>query len=154
LLPERKGNMLNNSIIFCLLLIFLSGTAFAESNSIGTVKTATGTVMVARNDVQNPVDIGFKIHQNDLISTGKKGAVGIIFTDDTILSLGPNTKLVMDEYVFAPQKKEMSMIMRLIKGTASYLSGIIGKQSPDTVKLKTPEATIGMRGTRFLVKVD
>jgi hypothetical protein len=104
--------------------------------------------------VQNPAEIGFKIHQNDLISTGNEGAVGIIFIDDTILSLGPNTELVMDEYVFAPQKKEMSMVMRLIKGTASYLSGIIGKQSPDTVKLKTPEATIGMRGTKFLVKVD
>ena len=146
--------MKNRIVIISLLLIFLSGTAFAESSSIGTVKTANGTVLVTRSDAQHPASIGFKIHQNDLISTGKKGAVGIIFIDDTILSLGPNTKLVMDEYVFAPQKKEMSMIMRLIKGTASYLSGIIGKQSPDTVKLKTPEATIGMRGTRFLVKVD
>ena len=60
----------------------------------------------------------------------------------------------MDEYVFEPQKKKMSMLMRIIKGTASYLSGIIGKQSPDTVKIKTPEATIGIRGTRFLVEVD
>ena len=149
-----ENNMRNRIIIFCLLLIFLSGTALAESGPIGTVKTKKGSFMVTRNKVQHPAEIGFKIHQNDLISTGKEGAVGIIFIDDTILSLGPNTELVMDEYVFAPQKKEMSMVMRLIKGTASYLSGIIGKQSPDTVKLKTPEATIGMRGTKFLVKVD
>ncbi len=146
--------MRNRTIIFFLLLIFVSGTAFAESAPIGTVKTKKGKFMVTRNEVQNPAEIGFKIHQNDMISTGSEGAVGIIFIDDTILSLGPNTELVMDEYVFAPQKKEMSMIMRLIKGTASYLSGIIGKQSPDTVKLKTPDATIGMRGTKFLVKVD
>jgi len=46
------------------------------------------------------------------------------------------------------------MIARMVKGTASYLSGIIGHQSPESVKFRTPEATIGIRGTHFLVKVN
>jgi hypothetical protein len=60
---------------------------------------------------------------------------------------------VIDEYVFAPQKGMLSMIARMVKGTASYVSGIIGRQSPESVKFQTPDATIGIRGTEFLVKV-
>lgn len=146
--------MQSRTLIIFLLLIFLSGTAVAATDSIGTVKTITGNVIVIRNAVQHSAVPGFKVRLNDQFKTGRDGAVGIIFVDDTVISLGPNTILVMDEYVFAPQKKKMSMVLRLIKGTASYLSGIIGKQSPETVKIKTPEATIGIRGTKFLVKVD
>ena len=146
--------MQSRTLIIFLLLIFLSGTAVAATDSIGTVKTITGNVIVIRNAVQHSAVPGLKVRLNDQFKTGRDGAVGIIFVDDTVISLGPNTILVMDEYVFAPQKKKMSMVLRLIKGTASYLSGIIGKQSPETVKIKTPEATIGIRGTKFLVKVD
>ena len=142
------------SIIFFLVLFFISGTAFAQSDPIGTVKTAKGKVMVIRGKVSQPAEVGFKIVLNDFIRTGKDGAVGIIFIDDTILSLGPKTELVLDEYVFAPQKSKLSMVIKMIKGTASYFSGIIGKQSPESVKFKTPDATIGIRGTKFLVKVD
>ena len=80
--------------------------------------------------------------------------MGIIFEDNTILSLGPESEVVIDEYVFAPEKGLFSMIARMVKGTASYLSGIIGHQSPESVKFRTPEATIGIRGTHFLVKVN
>ena len=46
------------------------------------------------------------------------------------------------------------MIARIAKGTISYISGIIGRQSPESVKFQTPDATIGVRGTQFLVKVE
>ena len=146
--------MRSRSIIFFLLLFFISGTAFAQSDPIGTVKTAKGKVMVIRGEVSQPAEVGFKILLNDFIRTGKDGAVGIIFIDDTILSLGPKTELILDEYVFEPQNSKLSMVIKMIKGTASYFSGIIGKQSPESVKFKTPDATIGIRGTKFLVKVD
>ena len=110
--------------------------------------------MVIRGEVSQPAEVDFKILLNDFKRTGKHGAVGIIFIDDTILSLGPKTELILDEYVFAPQKSKLSMVINMIKGTASYFSGIIGKQSPESVKFKTPDATIGIRGTKFLVKVD
>lgn len=140
--------------LFCIFLFLATSPAFAKPTHIGTVKTAKGNVSVIRDNVQKTADIGFQVFQNDLIRTGNDGAAGVIFIDNTVLSLGPDTELVMDEYVFAPQKNKLAMIVRMIKGTASYLSGIIGKQSPDNVKFKTPEATIGIRGTKFLVKVD
>ena len=142
------------TLVFFLFFILICTTSAMAKDVIGTVKTTKGIVTIIRVDTQFLAEIGFKIQQNDIIKTGTDGAIGIIFIDGTILALGPDTEFVVDEYFFEPQKKKMSMIMRIIKGTASYLSGIIGKQSPDTVKLKTPEATIGIRGTRFLVEVD
>ena len=63
---------------------------------IGSVKTTKGIVTIIRVDTKHLAKIGFKIQQNDIIKTGADGAVGIIFIDDTILALGPDTEFVMD----------------------------------------------------------
>lgn len=141
--------------ILCLLMMFLLPcVAMGEELPIGKTKTSKGIVSVIRNGRQMPVSIGYRIFQNDIIRTDAASSVGIIFEDNTILSLGPDSEIVIDQYVFAPEKGMFSMIARMVKGTASYLSGIIGHQSPESVKFLTPEATIGIRGTHFLVKVD
>ena len=141
--------------IFCLIItILLPCLALGEESPIGNTKTSKGDVVVIRSGKQSPLSIGDKLFQNDTIRTGTASSVGIIFKDNTILSLGPDSEILIDKYVFAPEKGFFSMIARMAKGTASYLSGIIGKQSPESVKFQTPDATIGIRGTHFLVKVD
>ena len=120
---------------------------------IGKTKTGKGDIVVIRSGKEIPINIGDKLYQKDIIRTGADSSVGIIFEDNTILSLGPKSEIVIDEYVFAPEKGMLSMITRMVKGTASYISGIIGRQSPESVKFQTPDATIGIRGTEFLVKV-
>jgi hypothetical protein len=60
----------------------------------------------------------------------------------------------VDEYLFDPLEKELSFIARLIRGTISFLSGQIAKLSPESVQLVMPAATIGVRGTHVLIKVD
>ena len=142
------------SFLFSILFFLVTSPVFSETTRIGTIKTAKGSVIVIRGDDQQSGGIGFQVFQKDLIRTGNDGGVGVVFIDNTVLSLGPDTELVIEEYVFVPQKNWLSMIVRMIKGTASYLSGIIGKQSPENVKFKTPQAIIGIRGTKFLVKVD
>lgn len=141
--------------ILCFIMtVLLPCLAMGEESPIGTTKTIKGDVSVIRNGKQTPITIGGRIFQNDTISTGTASSVGIIFEDNTILSLGPDSEILIDKYVFAPEKGIFSMIARMIKGTASYFSGIIGKQSPESVKFQTPDATIGIRGTQFLVKVE
>ena len=140
--------------IFCLIIIFvLPCLATGEDLPIGKTKTGKGDVIVIRSGKEIPINIGDRLYQKDIIRTGENSSVGIIFEDNTILSLGPKSEIVIDEYVFAPEKGVLSMITRMVKGTASYLSGIIGRQSPESVKFQTPDATIGIRGTQFLVKV-
>jgi len=140
--------------ILCFIItILLPRLAIGEESAIGKTKTGKGDVTVIRSGKEIPVNIGDKLYQKDIIRTGADSSVGIIFEDNTILSLGPKSEIVIDEYVFAPEKGMLSMITRLMKGTASYISGIIGRQSPESVKFQTPDATIGIRGTQFLVKV-
>jgi len=140
--------------ILCLIMtILLPCLATGEELPIGKAKTSKGSVFVIRAGKQIPVSVGDKLFQNDTIRTGSASSVGIIFEDNTVLSLGPDSEIVIDEYVFTPEKGVFSMITRMLRGTASYLSGIIGRQSPESVKFQTPDATIGIRGTQFLVKV-
>jgi len=140
--------------ILCFIItILLPCFAMGEESAIGKTKTGKGDVVVIRSGKEIPINIGDKLYQKDIIRTGTDSSVGIIFEDNTILSMGPKSEIVIDEYVFAPEKGMLSMITRMVKGTASYISGIIGRQSPESVKFQTPDATIGIRGTQFLVKV-
>jgi len=141
--------------IFCLVMaILLPCFAMAEELPIGKVKTIKGDVVAVRGGKEIPVKTGDRVYQNDIVRTGADSSAGIIFEDNTIISLGPKSALVIEEYVFAPEKGLLSMVARILKGTASYLSGIIGRQSPESVKFHTPDATIGIRGTQFLVKAE
>uniref|UniRef100_UPI004055DE55 FecR family protein n=1 Tax=Candidatus Electrothrix sp. TaxID=2170559 RepID=UPI004055DE55 len=95
---------------------------------------------------------GIRVKRGDKIITGANGALGVIFTDNTRISLGANSEINIDEYSFQPAQGTFGFLTELIQGTASYISGAIGKLSPKSVKFKTPTAVVGVRGTSFLVK--
>jgi len=137
-----------------MMTVLLPCSAMGEEPSIGKTKTGKGHVVVIRDGKEIPIHIGDRLYQNDIIRTGADSSAGIIFKDNSILSLGPKSEIVIDEYIFVPQEDTMSMVTRMIKGTACYILGIIGRQSPESVKFQTPDAIIGIRGTRFLVKVE
>jgi hypothetical protein len=137
-----------------LMTMLLPCHAMGEASPNGKIKTSMGNVVIIRGGEQIAMNTGDRLYQNDMIRTGADSSVGIIFEDNTILSLGPKSEIVIDEYVFAPREGKLSIMASLLKGTASYLSGIIGRQSPESVKFQTPDATIGIRGTKFLVKVE
>lgn len=146
---------MKKQLILCFIMtMLLPCLVMGEELLIGKIKTEKGDVAAIRNAQEISIHIGDRICQNDVIRTGAESSVGIIFEDNTILSMGPKSEIVIDEYVFAPEKGGLSMITRMMKGTASYLSGIIGHLSPESVKFQTPDATIAIRGTRFLVKVE
>lgn len=137
-----------------ILVLVLSCFVAAADQAVAEIRTLRGEVQVLREGKKLPLYGGDKLYRSDVVITGEESSVGLIFEDNTVLSLGAKSKVVIQEFVFAPEKGVMSMILRLLKGTASYLSGIIGKQSPEKVKFNTPTATIGVRGTQFLVKVQ
>lgn len=153
---NKEGTLLMKRLfVFCLAMaIVLPCLAMGEGLPIGKTKTAKGDVVIVREGKEVPVHIGSGIYRKDTIQTGEGSSVGIIFEDNTILSLGPKSTVVIEEYIFAPEKGVLSMVARILRGTATYLSGIIGKQSPGSVKFHTPDATIGIRGTQFLVKAE
>lgn len=137
-----------------LLLSIMGGTSSAAPFAVvGTVREVSGRATVVRQDRTIPAKIGLEICENDMLRTDPDGSIGVLFNDDTRLSLGPESVLVIDEFVFAPEQEKFSIVIRMMKGTAAYLSGLISKLAPDAAHFETPSASIGIRGTKFLVKV-
>ncbi|MCU0597783.1 MAG: FecR domain-containing protein [Desulfobacterales bacterium] len=137
-------------LILCLLFPALSQGA---ESPVGSIKTLEGDVLVLRGGQSIPASIGMPVFQGDIIQTPASGSAGIIFRDDSIISLGPESKLSIMEYVFEPKDEKFSMLMKMIKGTFVYISGAIGKLSPDSIKLETPSSIIAVRGTKMLIEV-
>jgi hypothetical protein len=121
---------------------------------VATVQKVSGMAIVVRQGQTVSAKIGLEIYQNDTLRTGPDGSLGVVFRDDTLLSMGPESVLVIDEFVFAPKQGKFSIVIRMLKGTAAYLSGLISKLDPESAHFKTPTASIGIRGTKFVVRVE
>ncbi len=141
-------------VLFGGLLALFSIQAPAVDQSAGSIKTYQPTAVIARDRTEQSVQIGGPVHAGDTIITGANGAVGIMFQDGSVLSLGPDTEFLIEEFLFEPDVANVSFLTRLSHGTASFLSGAIGRISPSSVKFKTPDAILGLRGTKVLIKVD
>ena len=126
----------------------------AWANDIGQVKTAKGTVHVERDGKRLPASVGMPIQQADTLVTGADGAVGVTFIDNSLLSTGPNSVLVVDRYDFNTTTHAGHFDASLKKGTLAVVSGKMVKQSPDAMKVRTPAAIMGVRGTEFVVQVE
>jgi hypothetical protein len=142
--------------IFLLLYLSLDGVVSPADASppAATVKKVSGMATITRQGRALPATVGMEILENDTIRTGRDGSIGIVFNDETLLSLGPESVLVIDEFVFTPKQGKFSIVLRMLKGTAAYLSGLISKLAPESAHFKTPTASIGIRGTKFVVKVE
>ncbi len=137
-----------------LLLLLVHPVLSAEKQVIGVVKTATGHASLIRNHQTIPATPGTKFYLDDTLQTGPDGSLGLILRDDSVLSMGPNSRVVVDQFLFAPAEGKLGFLIKIVRGTISYLSGVIVRLSPSTAKFVTPVATIGIRGTHFAVKVQ
>jgi hypothetical protein len=141
------------ALLLCVLTL-LSGAGLADAGeTIGVVRTASGDATVTRGDEKLPAAPGLKIMVGDTLCTGRKGSVGVILRDDSSLSIGPGSCLILRSFLFSPSEGKFDLVARITGGTMAYLSGLIGKLAPEKARFETPTATIGIRGTRFAVKV-
>ncbi len=140
-------------IIF-LLFYFFSPLSASSAEKIGFVQTLKGSASISRGSLSLPAQIGGAVHQGDLVRTSGKSSVGIVLDDETTISLGPNSEFLIKNYAFDPKAGKFAFLARMIKGTFVYLSGLIGKLSPDAVQLEIPQATIAVRGTKLLIEIQ
>ena len=125
----------------------------ASAADIGQVKVAKGRVDIERAGTTVPATVGARLQEADVVRTGPDGSVGITMSDDSLLSAGPNSVLLLDRYAFDPTTHAGRFDTTLNKGTLSVISGRIAKQSPDAMTVRTPAAILGVRGTEFAVRV-
>jgi hypothetical protein len=140
--------------LICILLLLCSPGLVSAGDVVGTVKTLTGTAVLERQgQAATPLTIGMSIEADDRLQTRAESSLGLILNDDTTLTLGPQSELLVREFIFAPKQNRFSMVLKMLKGSFLYMSGVIGKLAPESIKLETPDSTIAVRGTRLLIKV-
>jgi hypothetical protein len=136
-----------------LMMIASAPMTKAQSPQIAQVKTVSGQVFIQRGGARQAVKVGDPVFEKDTIDTGADGSIGITFIDNTVMSAGPNSEIALEDYKFDSNNFKGSMLTDLNKGTLSMVSGDIAKSSPSAMKVKTPDAILGVRGTHFVVQV-
>lgn len=120
---------------------------------VGKLTEVTGPTQVSRasTKIEGKVDVGIEI--DDTIETLKSRA-GITFEDGTRVQCTEFSKLVIDTFVYDPSSGKGKLAMKATMGTVRYASGLIAKNNKEEVKVKTPTASISVRGTDFSMTVD
>jgi hypothetical protein len=133
-------------------MLFAATAAWADD--VGSVRKVEGESLIIRGDQQLAAKPGVRLLVGDIMRTGSDGAMGVILRDDTIIAMGPNSEMILTEFVFQPEKERFSMLTQMLKGTFSYLAGVMSTLSPESVRVETPVAMVAVQGTSFLVKVE
>ena len=134
-----------------MVLAIMVSPSVRAAQSAGTIKVLTGSATVTRDAAVLPAAIGQRIFPGDRIATSSPGYLGIVFRDDTRMTLGPNGEFLVREFDFDASSYAGNLVVSFLKGTVRVVTGIIAKHSPDRVKFDTATATIGIRGTDFIV---
>ncbi len=122
----------------------------APANSIGKIEKVVGHVVVMRNGTAVALNVGDAVYQSDVIQTGSNSSVGISFPDGTALNLVANTRMVLNEYSFDPNGGSNGALFSLVEGTFAFIAGNVAHTGH--MKIETPVATLGIRGTTGLVQ--
>ena len=117
----------------------------------GRVKIASGNAFIIRQNAEIPATVGLAIFESDSLRTGGDGRIGVTLKDDTRVSIGPRSELRLDRFAYAPADGRLGFAMRVVRGVAAYVSGRIAKLAPDAVRLETPAAIVGVRGTSVAI---
>jgi hypothetical protein len=129
-------------------------TVVARAAEIGQVKTSRGEVSVDRKGQSLAGSVGLRVETADVVKTGADGSVGITMSDNSLLSVGPNSILSLERFDFDPTTSQGRFDTRLQRGTVAVISGRIAKQSPQAMTVRTPSAALAVRGTEFVVSAN
>ena len=140
-------------VLFLLVAVLFATEASSADLRVASIKSLKGQASVVRGEQTLPVVTGMPLFAKDRLKTRSDSALSLIMLDDTILSLGSESELELKQYVFDPQESNFSIVLKMVKGTFIYLSGVIGKLEPEAIRLETPDTTIAVRGTRVMIKV-
>src|SRR5688572_9466108 len=141
------------AFVVAVLLAVAWPAAAQTAEVVGRSKSTSGAVSIVRQGSALTAQPGQPLFQTDSVRTGADGRVGITLKDETRLALGPNTDVRIDQFVYSPGQGSLGMVLKIARGLVAYVSGRIAKLSPDAVRLETPSAILGVRGTRMVIRV-
>lgn len=118
----------------------------------GTFKTVQGDVTLAREASRHAVVPGDPVFAGDRILTGERSTAALTLRDGSVLSIGPGSQFVLSQFEFEATTREGNMLLTLVQGSLRVVTGLIARQQPEQVQVRTPTTVIGVRGTDFIVE--
>lgn len=151
---NRKPSMKHAAWALLITAAALCAPVCAAGDDVALFKSVTGKVSIMRGDGAVQAQPGTALLISDQLVSAAGATAGIVFKDGTRLTLGPGSELLVRDYVFEPRQARYAFSVHLAKGQAIYSSGKIGKLAPGSVKVSSPMATVGVRGTTFIIQAE
>ncbi|VXB33267.1 conserved exported hypothetical protein [Luteimonas sp. 9C] len=129
-------------------------TVAAADQHVGLMKAVSGGVSIVQASATRAAEAGTQLQIADRIVTAPGATASIVFRDGTMLTLGGGADVHVRDYVFEPKANRYAFSVYMGQGSAIYESGKIGRLAPESVQVETPQATVGVRGTRFLIEAN
>ncbi|MES2166216.1 MAG: FecR domain-containing protein, partial [Pseudomonadota bacterium] len=117
----------------------------------GNVAILKGTATVTRNGMTGPLKLQDDIFKGDILQTGKSSTLGVTFSDDTTLNLSASSRVVVDNFIYQEGAKDNAALLNVTRGTMAFVAAAVAKTGD--MKIETPTATLGIRGTTGVVEV-
>jgi FecR-like protein len=154
--------MINISILKTHLFLALLFLALFSNQTIADVVKESGTIAFIDGDAwanqpnlpQRTLSNKSVVYENDVIKTGKKSSLTVLFKDDTKFDLGPESDLLITKFRYERSPDEDSITVKMLRGSFRFISGLIAKDKPKSMSVGTTVATIGIRGTHVAGEVD
>jgi len=140
-------------LLSVLLLLAATAPAGAQQSEVALVKVVDGEAFALRDESRSSLGVGAPIFVDDVVET-EAGSLGLTFKDGSRISIGPNSRVQFTQFQFAPAEGRLAFVIDFFRGTLLYVSGVIAKLSPEAVQVRTPVATVAVRGTRFLAEIE
>lgn len=138
----------------CLVFVFVLGLSLLNAAEIAVVKDVKGKVFAKQDDKLISLKEGSVLDENMSVLTKKDSMTVLVFRDTSTLTLGENSVINLNRFVFKPAEKKYDFKMFLHKGSLIFESGKISDLAPQAFELKTPSGIVAIRGTKFAVKVE
>jgi hypothetical protein len=137
---------------FWLLILF---SLTLDASEIGEISELQGNGEISRRDSDKALtaELDSDIFSFDDVRTGN-GRLAIEFLDQSVVKLTEHSKLVIDEFIYDPDPSKSKLALNMASGTARFITGKLGRINKENISIKTPTASIGIRGTDFTATVD
>ena len=142
---------ISKKILIILVFLTIPNLSNANTDFIGVIGAAVGEIKNQKDEIlQN----GSKIFFGDTIVSKKNANAQILLIDQTVLTLGEDTEMTIDEFIYDPNSNEGSFVSSVKSGTVKFITGKISKNNPEDLEVKYPAGTLGARGTEFIVLAE
>ena len=137
-------------IFSSIILIFSISFGFAN-DVIGVISAGIGDITNQKNE---KLETGSKIYFGDTIIVKAQSNAQILLLDETALTVGEQSELTIDDFVYDPKSKVGKIVSNIKIGTVRIITGEISNQNPDNLKVNIPTGSVGARGTEFVVVTE